>query len=171
MFRGDWFQGPGASYSLLHIPLVCCTFSHGQRWFITTLSGLYPVGRKEEKVKSGHFLSRVWLRNFINFIGWNLPHSHTQLLRVWSRNFLASLSSGNSEDSSTKGKKMKIMLTDSGCLVYLFHSLKKINPLVLIALDLGFIVPNPKSRNKRKMTWATSSFSCISLTRDDWSFC
>lgn len=34
---------------------------------------------------------------------------------------------------------------DSGCLVYLFHSLKKINPLVLIALDLGFIVPNPQS--------------------------
>ena len=34
---------------------------------------------------------------------------------------------------------------DSDFLVYLFHSLNKINPLVLIALDLGFIVPNPKS--------------------------
>lgn len=33
----------------------------------------------------------------------------------------------------------------SGFLAYLFHSLNKINPLVLIAVDLGFIVPNPKS--------------------------
>lgn len=58
---------------------------------------------------------------------------------------------------------------NSGCLIYLFHSLNKINLLVLMALDLGFIVPNPKSRNKRKIIWTILSFSYISLTRDDWS--
>lgn len=59
---------------------------------------------------------------------------------------------------------------NSGCLIYLFHSLNKINLLVSMALDLGFIVPNPKSRNKRKIIWTILSFSYISLTRDDWSF-
>ena len=158
--------------------VVCCTLSHGQRWFITTLPGLYPIGKKEKKVKSRYFLSRVKVFNYeikkfhklhwLELITW--PYSAAEGLQQKFSSKVIMYPVEIQKILVLRGKRGGQMLMASGCLEYLFHSLNKINPLVLIALDLGFIVPNPKSRNKRKITWTTLSFSYIFLTRDDWSF-